>query len=346
MEHVMGSVEQHMQYNKNAILDTQSELERIKIAMNDKLDKKDWELESVRGDLKDAEKELEANKNKLFTKEIELENIKKDLQDTRDRLDTEKQSAMKMKVDLQDTKEKLKESQEIQSQLKTAIDEKGRELDEVRKNAEENHKTLQGTIQQLKDKVEGTEQSLQHQLKVNAQLQLQIDTIFSASWPLRLNHLANSGNEVVPVVIRLAQFEKYKKNCGCFNTTGFYTRDKGYKMLLSIYPNGLLASDRNNVTVCIYLMKGEHDDHLSWPVRGTLTIQLLNQLSDSNHSEPAPFLFNSSGSHYHRVMKGTRSTLGLWYGHLIPHKRLSYDADKKCQYLKDDCVFFRVCDFQ
>ena len=286
MEHVMGSVEQHMQYNKNAILDTQSELERIKIATNDRLDRKDWELESVRRDLKDAEKELEANKNKLFTKERELENIK---------------------IDLQDTKERLKESQEIQSQLKTAID-------EVRKNAEENHKTLQG-------KLEGTEQSLHHQLKVNAQLQLQ----------------------VVPVVIELAEFEKYRYN-EIFNSTGFYTSDRGYKMRLGIYPCGIITA---HVLVGIYLMKGNYDDHLTWPVMGTLTVQLLNQLSDSNHSEPVPFHFDGSSAPYcHRVMIGTESSRGLWCHQFIPHKKLSYDVAKKFQYLKDDYVFFRVCDFQ
>ena len=279
MEHVMGSVEQHMQYNKNAILTNQKEFQKI-----------------------------------LDAKEQELKNVKKDLQDTN---------------------EKLKESQESRSQLKAAIDEKGRELDEVRKNAEENYKTLQGTIQQLKDKLEGTEQLLQQKL----------DTIFNAIWPLQLNHLSNSGNKVVPVVIKLAEFEKYKKNCGCFNTTGFYTRDRGYKMQLSIHPIGLLASDRDNVSVDLYLMKGDHDNHLTWPVRGTLTVQLLNQLSDSNHSEPVPFYFDGSSLQCQRVMKGTKSNNGLWSNRFIPHKRLSYDADKKCQYLKDDCVFFRVCDF-
>ena len=320
MEHVMGSVEQHMQYNKNAILDTQSELERIKIATNDRLDR---ELESVRRDLKDAKKELETNKNKLFTKERELENIK---------------------IDLQDTKEKLKESQEIQSQLKTAIDEKGRELNEVRKNAEKNHKTLQGVVQQLKDKLEGNEQSLHHQIKINAQLQLQVDTIFSVSWPLRLNYLANSGNKVVPVVIRLAEFEEYKRS-EIFNSTGFYTSNRGYTMQLSACPCGT-TFNTNHVVVCIYLMKGKHDDHLSWPVRGTLTVQLLNQLSDSNHSKPVPFHFDGSSLHCQRVTKGTKSSNGLWSDWFIPHKRLSYDADKMCQYLKDDCIFFRVCDFR
>ena len=50
------------------------------------------------------------------------------------------------------------------------------------------------------------------------------------------------------------------------------------------YPNGHLGYD-DYVTVGVYLMKGDHDDHLTWPVKGTLTVRLLNQLSDSNHSE-------------------------------------------------------------
>ena len=90
-------------------------------------------------------------------------------------------------------------------------------------------------------------------------------------------------------------------------------------------------------------MKGDHDDHLSWPVRGTLTVQLLNQISDSNHSDPVGFLFNGSAACCHRVTKGTASNNGVWNNKFIPHERLSYNADKNCQYLMNDCVFFRVC---
>ena len=32
-------------------------------------------------------------------------------------------------------------------------------------------------------------------------------------------------------------------------------------------------------------MKGENDDHLSWPFRGTLTVQLINQKQDKQHVE-------------------------------------------------------------
>ena len=309
MEHVMGSVGQHMEYNKNVILTNQN-----------RLDVEEQELETVKLDLR--------------AKKQELEDVKRDLQATRDRLDTTEQVMIEMN----------KQSQEMQSQLKTAITEKGRELDEVRKNAEENNKTLQKMIQQLKDKLEGTEQSLQHQLKVNTQLQLQVETIFKFPWLLQLNQLALGGNEVVPVVIKLAEFKKYPNN-QFVDLPGVYTRNGGYKMLLSVYPSGY-AGHGNYVTVIVYLMKGDHDDHLTWPVRGALTVQLLNQLSDSNHSEPVKFRFNGYSLACQSLMKGTKSIYGVWSHQFIHRNRLSYDADKKCQYLKDDCVFFRVCNFQ
>ena len=275
MEHVMGSVGQHMEYNKNVILANQN-----------RLDVEEQELEYVKEDLR-------MTKDKLITKEQELEDVKRDLQAT----------MVSINKDLQDTKDKLEQSQEMQSQLKTTITEKGRELDEVRKNAEENNKTLQKMIQQLKDKLEGTEQSLQHQLKVNTQLQLQVETIFNSTWSLQLNYLANSGNEVVPVVIKLVEFKKYP-NDQSVRSKGFYTRDGGYKMYLKIYPSGCLGYN-NYVTVGAYLMMGDRDDHLTWPVKGTLTVQLLNQLSDSNHSEPVKFHFDGCSSNCKRVTTGT-----------------------------------------
>ena len=190
MEHVMGSVGQHMEYNKNGILANQN-----------RLDVKEQEMENVKQD-------LQATKDKLIAKEQELDDVKRDLQATRDRLDSKEQAMMSINKDLQ-------------NKLKTAITEKGRELDEVRKNADENNKM----IQQLKDKLGGTEQSLQHQLKVNTQLQLQVETISNSTWLLKLNHLTNSSNEVVPVVIKLAKFKKYKY-CEVVYSSGFYTRDQ------------------------------------------------------------------------------------------------------------------------
>ena len=319
MEHVMGSVGQHMEYNKNAIIANQNEFQK-------KLDMKEQEMENIKQD-------LQATKDKLDVKEQELDDIKRDLQATRDRLDTKEQAMMS---ELQDTKDKLKENQVTQSQLK-------KELDEVRKNAKENNKTSQKMVQQLKDKLEGTEQSLQHQLKVNTKLQLQVETIFNSTWSLQLNYLANSSNKFVPVVIQLAEFEDHKKHNGMVNSTGFYTSNGGYKMCLKIFPNG--NPTHSFITVGAFLMKGDHDDHLTWPVKGTLTVQLLNQLSDSNHSKPVELHFDGASRNCYRTKITSVSLYAVW-SQFIPHWRLFYDADKKCHHLKDDCVFFRVCNFQ
>ena len=332
-ESVMGSVGQHLEYNRNVILANQNEFRNRFYVKEQEMENVKQDLRTKEQELEDVKRDLQATKNRLDTKEQEL----------RDKLDITEQAIMGINKDLQDTKDKLKQSQEMQSQLKTTITEKGRELDEVRKNAEENNKTLQKMIQQLKDRLEGTEQSLQHQLKVNTQLQLQVETIFKFSWSLHLNYLANSGNEVVPVVIKLAEFKKYNRS-GCFRSTGFYTRDGGYKMLLIVFPNGCTGRDQVEVGAC--LMKGDHDDHLTWPLKGTLTVQLLNQLGDSNHSEPVIFHFGGSSAKCQRVKYGIESPSSAWSIRFMPLNRLSYDADKKCQYLKDDCVYFRVCSFQ
>ena len=116
-------------------------------------------------------------------------------------------------------------------------------------------------------------------------------------------------------------------------------------MCLFIYPSGS-AGNCNYVTISVDLIKGDHDDHLTWPVEGTLTVQLLNQLSDSNHSEPVKFDFDRSGKQCQRVMMGTVASFGVKSSQFMPRNRLSYDADKKCQYLKDDCVYFRMSNFQ
>ena len=385
MEHVMGSIGQHMEYNKNAILANQNEFQK-------RLDVKEQEIEKIKQDLQAKEREMDdikeelqatkdrqeqammrsINKNlrktidRLDAKEKELQDIKRDLQATRDRLDAKEQTLMNItkdlqdakqtmvsiNKDLQDTKNNLRQSEEIQSQLKRTITEKGRELDEVRKNAEENNETLKKMIQQLKDKLEGTEQSFQHQLKVNTQLQLQVEAISNSTWALQLDHCAVTGNKVLPVVSKLSQFHRYNNGQSTYSAE-FYTRDGGYKMCLRIYPNGQINYD-NYISVSARLMMGDHDDHLAWPVKGILTVQLLNQLGDSNHSEPVKFHFDGLKKVCQRVHASNKTSLfvklslatGIRYEEFVPHKRLSYDADKKCQYLKDDCVFFRVCNFQ
>jgi hypothetical protein len=88
-------------------------------------------------------------------------------------------------------------------------------------------------------------------------------------------------------------------------------------------------------------MKGENDDHLPWPFTGTVTFELLNRLENKNHrSKSVTFLPDKASSQ--RLISGERASDGYGMSRYISHVALGYNAAKNCQYLKDDCLYFRI----
>jgi len=54
-------------------------------------------------------------------------------------------------------------------------------------------------------------------------------------------------------------------------------------------------------------MKGPYDDELEWPLRGTFTIELLNQINDENHySNDVLFDRKLSEKSTERVLEGDK----------------------------------------
>ena len=62
-----------------------------------------------------------------------------------------------------------------------------------------------------------------------------------------------------------------------WNSEPFYTHEEGYKMFFMV--DTVLKSLR----LSLYILPGKFDDMLKWPLRGRLTISLLNQLGNFNH---------------------------------------------------------------
>ena len=117
-------------------------------------------------------------------------------------------------------------------------------------------------------------------------------------------------------------------------------------MGLMVYANGYGDGAGTHVSVYVYLMSGEYDDMLTWPFRGDITIQLVNQNSDEDHVEKivdftdenvAAAADRISG----RVTSGGRAKSGWGRPTLISHPTLESVAGTK-QYLKNDCLKFRV----
>ena len=143
--------------------------------------------------------------------------------------------------------------------------------------------------------------------------------------------------DIVPVTIKMAGFDELKKKGTTWLSRPFYTGRGGYKVCLSVDTNGDGDGKGTHVSVFTCLMRGELDSHLKWPFRGTVTIQLVNQLEDKEHHTKT-----ISYTNVIPVTVGKQSNTGWGWPAFLCHSELGLSVANNCQYLKDDCLIFRI----
>ena len=150
--------------------------------------------------------------------------------------------------------------------------------------------------------------------------------------------------DIFPVTIKMAGFDELKKTDTNWHSHPFYTGMGGYKMCLSVDANGEGAGAGTHVSVFTCLMHGEFDSRLKWPFRGTVTIQLVNQLEDKEHcTVTIPYTDTVPDCCAARVTDGEQShSQGLGLPKFLPHSKLGLSVANKRQYLKDDYLIFRI----
>ncbi len=156
----------------------------------------------------------------------------------------------------------------------------------------------------------------------------------------KLNQLEQATPSKPLSTFKLYHFQQHKKASDSFYSDPFYTSPRGYKLRMRVDANGIGA----HVSIYACLMKGNHDDTLTWPFLGTATFKLLNQLEDENHYKATIGFKDNELSK--RTVKGDGGVDGRGFHKYIPHTSLEHDPTKNCQYLKDDILFFQVviCD--
>ena len=147
-----------------------------------------------------------------------------------------------------------------------------------------------------------------------------------------------------PWVVKLEGFEEKKRNEETWHSDPVYSHFGGYKMCLRIDAYGEGNGKGTHISVYVFLMKGDNDDNLKFPFKGRIVVTLLNQLEDRNHHTRELWSPDSNVSEEYsgRVTTGKRSDKGWGIPQFIPHDDLNYNSNKNCQYLKNDCLFFRV----
>ena len=93
-----------------------------------------------------------------------------------------------------------------------------------------------------------------------------------------------------PITFTIDKFKKRKATNDRWLSPPFYTHIGGYKMCLSVFPNGHSCVCGEFVSISIHFMTGEFDDHLMWLFPGgiftiTAVRQRGNKSSKSVHIE-------------------------------------------------------------
>ena len=152
--------------------------------------------------------------------------------------------------------------------------------------------------------------------------------------------LFKCGTQVCPATIKLTEYSINKRDGVQWNSDPFYTHYKGYKMCLRVHADGKGDGAGTHLSVFLHLMKGPHDDELTWPLRGKFEIKLLNQISDSEHYSMTVTFGDKVEDSRGRVIDDTKSK-GWGRTRYISNEDLN-EVTSTCCYLKDDCLFFQI----
>ena len=82
---------------------------------------------------------------------------------------------------------------------------------------------------------------------------------------------------VPPFYVVLTNFYHYRENNHLFMSVPFFSHAGGYKMAMTIRPNGFSVRQGTHVSLHVCLLPGEFDDQLHWPFNGKINCRGVSE---------------------------------------------------------------------
>ena len=131
----------------------------------------------------------------------------------------------------------------------------------------------------------------------------------------------------LPITLTMKNYEQLLARRDQWMSRLLYTQERGYAIFLSVYVGGYgLASLTGDVSVYIYVTRGEYDEELQWPCRLSIQVSLLSQ---EENGEDMTKIFNI------RAKKAAQSCYEGW-------KSFIKERIAQQRYVKDNCLKFKV----
>ena len=118
----------------------------------------------------------------------------------------------------------------------------------------------------------------------------------------------------------------------------FFTGPVGYKLFVSIYPNGHGDGSNTHLSVYVRLLKGKYDAILPWPLSKTVSFTLIDQQENELHANNYVLMFTPDPANdcFARPVKDSNDA-GYGFPFFISHEQL-----RSRRYLVDDTLFLKV----
>ena len=181
------------------------------------------------------------------------------------------------------------------------------------------HKKLEKENEKLKKKVAKQEEEI---TKLNKEVE-NLRVLFSMFHSM-----------IQPVQLTMPEFTRLRRVDSDWISTPFYSHPQGYKLCIRVHANGILAGKGTHISVYVHLMKGEFDDHLVWPFRGQINIQLLG--GQTQHAKNIIFDDSTPSEYVGRVTSGERASQGWGESKYISR------VEAEQHFLWNDCLIFRI----
>ena len=315
-----------------------------------KLELKDEQIKLVEQKLQDKQEVFE---KKLEEKDVQVKRVEQKLQEQQafEQKLQDKQEVFEKKLKGKDEEIKRVEQklQEQQAYEQNKLKEKDEQIKRVEQKLEKQGQEFEGQLggqqiefqkqlQQRDDQIKQNVKEKDEQIKTlqvkNEELQQQIERNFQQMLPMvnKIRSHKYAGKCVPPYDIQYSNYQKLKARGRLVDSPSMYTHPGGYSFRLKLWPNGYKGT---HTSVSVHTLKSDHDAELKFPVKFTTTVQLLNQHRDQDH--------HTRDIQCQVTMEkiGELEYIGVDWT-FIPFAALEWNRDKQTQYLKDECLKFRI----
>ena len=244
----------------------------------------------------------------------------------------------------------LRISQDFERKLQEQKEVFEKKIKQQKEEHEQKQKQLGGQLQQLLKQIDKQSREFQKRLDEQQELTKEKDAQIKGleEQQIRNRQLIEQQQQAIsqicsgevgipPYDITFSNYQQEKARNGSIYSPPMYTHPGGYKFRLGLWPNGGGNGKGTHVSVYVFSLKSDHDAELKFPVKFTITLQLLNQHRDQDH-------------HTRDIQCEikTREMIGSVFWNVgadytfIPYAALEWNRGKQNQYLKDDCLRIRI----